>query len=135
MGSAHEQELEQLVQRRAAAEPMAYILGEREFYGRMFSVDRRALIPRPETELLVELGMAAVDRLRGMPIDPRVLEIGTGSGAVAVSLAAERSVKVACHGRIVRGPAARPGQRLRARSARTNQVDPDRLADRAPWPV
>jgi release factor glutamine methyltransferase len=83
-----------LVQRRAAAEPMAYILGQREFYGRMFKVDRRALIPRPETELLVDLGVAAVDRLRGLHIDPRVLEIGTGSGVVAISLAAERGVTI-----------------------------------------
>jgi release factor glutamine methyltransferase len=57
-------------------------------------VDRRALIPRPETELLVDLGVAAVDRLRGLYMDPRVLEIGTGSGAVAISLAAEREVRI-----------------------------------------
>jgi release factor glutamine methyltransferase len=66
---------------------MAYLLGEREFYGRIFKCDRRALIPRPETELLVELGLAAVKR-PGNP-RPRVLEIGTGGGAVAVSLALE----------------------------------------------
>jgi release factor glutamine methyltransferase len=74
---------EALVERRLQAEPIAYLLGEREFYGHVFRVDRRALIPRPETELLVELGIEAVGR------HPRghVIEVGTGSGAVAVSLA------------------------------------------------
>jgi release factor glutamine methyltransferase len=72
------------VSRRARAEPLAYLLGEREFYGRRFKVDPRALIPRPETELLVEIGCSAV--ARGLS---RVVEVGTGSGAIAVSLAAE----------------------------------------------
>ena len=53
-----------LLARREAAEPIAYLLGEREFYGRMFQVDRRALIPRPETELLVDLGRAAYRQVR-----------------------------------------------------------------------
>jgi release factor glutamine methyltransferase len=75
---------EVLVERRARAEPMAYLLGQREFYGRVFKVDQRALIPRPETELLVDIGRAAV----GSGLS-RVVEVGTGSGAVAVSLAAE----------------------------------------------
>jgi release factor glutamine methyltransferase len=69
---------------------MAYILGQREFYGRMFRVDRRALIPRPETELLVELGCAAIARHS----EPVVVEVGTGSGAVAISLAAETQHRV-----------------------------------------
>ena len=81
---------EALVARRAEAEPMAYLLGEREFYGRTFKVDRRALIPRPETELLVELGIAAVQGLR----QPRVVEVGTGCGAVAISLALESACAV-----------------------------------------
>src|SRR5438105_12592777 len=77
-----------LVARREASEPIAYLLGEREFYGRLFKVDRRALIPRPETELLVDLGLAAVTRWRGTGVEPTVVEIGTGCGAVAISLAA-----------------------------------------------
>jgi release factor glutamine methyltransferase len=80
-----------LVLRRAAAEPIAYLLGEREFYGRTFAVDRRALIPRPETELLVDLGIAAVARWRAHGAAPNVIELGTGCGALAISLAAETS--------------------------------------------
>jgi release factor glutamine methyltransferase len=86
--------LTRLVERRASLEPMAYVLGEREFYGRMFRVDARALIPRPETELLVELGVQAVARWRGAGVEPTVVEVGTGSGAVAVSLALEAGLCV-----------------------------------------
>lgn len=72
-----------LLQRRLGGEPIAYILGEREFYSLAFRVTPAVLIPRPETELLVEL---ALERL---PADSsvRVLDLGTGSGAVAVTLA------------------------------------------------
>ena len=73
--------------RRAAGEPVAYIVGEREFYGRVFKVSPAVLIPRPETELLVEL---ALERLpRGERC--RVLDLGTGSGCIAISIALERS--------------------------------------------
>jgi release factor glutamine methyltransferase len=71
--------------RRAAGEPLAYLLGQREFYGRPFTVSPDVLVPRPETELLVDL---ALERLRGLP-HPRVLDLGTGSGCVAVTLALE----------------------------------------------
>lgn len=83
-----------LVARRAAAEPIAYLLGEREFFGRVFHVDSRALIPRPETELLVELGLQAVGRFRADGMEPRVVEAGTGSGALAISVALEARVGV-----------------------------------------
>jgi release factor glutamine methyltransferase len=83
-----------LVARRAASEPIAYLLGEREFYGRMFRCDARALIPRPETELLVELGLAAVTRWQAQGVQPRVVEVGTGCGAVAITVAAEAQVFV-----------------------------------------
>jgi release factor glutamine methyltransferase len=81
------QEFEELVDRRAAAEPIAYLVGEREFYGRVFKVDRRALIPRPEKEVVVELGADAVARWRANGVEPRVVEVGTGAGGVAISLA------------------------------------------------
>jgi release factor glutamine methyltransferase len=83
------------VRRRSAGEPVAYIRGMKEFYGLAFSVDARALIPRPETERLVEAGRGAVtERLmrpggRGSRGPVRVADVGTGSGAVAISLAVD----------------------------------------------
>ncbi|TCW76871.1 peptide chain release factor N(5)-glutamine methyltransferase [Burkholderia sp. SRS-46] len=72
--------------RRLAGEPVAQLVGMREFFGRPFDVTPDVLIPRPETELLVE---AALDAIDGVP-HPTVLDLGTGSGAIAVSIAAER---------------------------------------------
>jgi release factor glutamine methyltransferase len=77
----------ELVKRRRAREPTAYILGEREFYGRIFRVDRRVLIPRPDTETLVEV---ALDRTRHRSMSMRALDLCTGSGCVAITLARER---------------------------------------------
>lgn len=71
-----------LIQRRVQQEPLAYITGEREFMSLSFEVGRQVLIPRPETELLVE---AAMDWCDGR--DLRICDMGTGSGAIAVSLA------------------------------------------------
>lgn len=77
--------IENLIACRTDGEPVAYILGEREFYGRMFKVTPAVLIPRPETELLVE---AALERLpRNHPA--HVLDIGAGSGCIAITLALE----------------------------------------------
>lgn len=73
----------QSVSRRSQREPLAYIVGEREFYGIRFEVTPAVLIPRPETEILVE---TAVTVLQGVP-DPTVADVGVGSGAVAVSIA------------------------------------------------
>lgn len=70
--------------RRYAGEPLQYIRGRAEFFSRSFLVDSRVLIPRPETEILVE---AALERA---PIGARVVDIGTGSGCIAVSLRLER---------------------------------------------
>ena len=93
--------LDALVTRRQRREPVAYLLGEKEFYGRTFRVNRHTLIPRPETEGLVDAALAwlrtRAGRLRtrtpGQAVDSgtpiRVLDIGTGTGCVAVTLALE----------------------------------------------
>jgi len=74
---------ERLRGRRLAGEPMAYLLGRREFMGHDFRVSPDVLIPRPDTELLVETAIKELDGRRA----PRMLDLGTGSGAVAVSVA------------------------------------------------
>jgi release factor glutamine methyltransferase len=72
--------------RRAAGEPLAYIVGHKEFFGLTLQVDARVLVPRPDTETLVDW---ALERLRasGMPPVPAVLDLGTGSGAIALAIA------------------------------------------------
>lgn len=79
---------ESLLARRLAGEPMAYLIGHREFMGYDFEVEPGVLIPRPETELLVETAIAELARRR--IANPRVLDLGTGSGAIAVSVALAR---------------------------------------------
>jgi release factor glutamine methyltransferase len=76
---------QQLIQRRVNGEPIAYLIGQREFYGLMLQVTPDVLIPRPETELLVELAMVH------LPLHGRVLDMGTGSGAIAVAIAHSRA--------------------------------------------
>jgi len=75
-----------LVTRRREREPVAYILGHRDFYGRRFTVNADVLIPRPDTETLVEQALECVPEEAVC----RVLDVGTGSGAIAVTIAAER---------------------------------------------
>tara|TARA_A100001037_G_C15154215_1_gene642692 strand:- start:1617 stop:2462 length:846 start_codon:yes stop_codon:yes gene_type:complete len=77
--------IEDLVGRREKHEPMAYILGEKEFWSINFAVDKNIFIPRPETELLVELSIKNLDRIEF----PVILDIGSGSGAIGVSIAKE----------------------------------------------
>lgn len=74
-----------LVARSAGGEPVAYLLGFREFFGREFAVSSGVLIPRPETELLVEIALARV----GADATARILDLGTGSGCLAITLALE----------------------------------------------
>lgn len=73
------------VRQRAARIPVAYIIGEKEFFGLPFRVSPAVLVPRPETELLVE---TAINRLKGKGV-ARILDLGTGSGAIAVSVLSE----------------------------------------------
>lgn len=78
---------EELLARRRMLEPVAYITGQRAFFGMEFLVDRRVLVPRPETELLVELALAAARRRVGRRLV--LADIGTGSGCIALALAAQ----------------------------------------------
>jgi release factor glutamine methyltransferase len=80
---AARERFDELIARRAAREPVAYILGRKAFRRLELAVDGRVLIPRPETELLVEAGLA-------LPAGALVADVGTGSGAVALALADER---------------------------------------------
>jgi release factor glutamine methyltransferase len=83
---------EQLVHRRVAREPLAYIVGMREFYGIAIACSPAALIPRPETELLVGLALDEIER-RGR--NARACDVGTGSGAIAIAIAMhERRTRV-----------------------------------------
>ena len=77
-----------LIERRISGEPLQYILGHQEFWSIDFKVDPRVLIPRPETELLVEQALLILSE-NPLGSTPYALEIGTGSGAVAISLAKE----------------------------------------------
>ena len=79
--------LSALIERRVRGEPVAYLTGEREFYGRTFRVTPAVLIPRPETELLVDLALERLPRAAAA----RVLDAGTGSGCIAIAIASERS--------------------------------------------
>ncbi len=79
-----ERRFNELVERRLLGEPVAYLLGEREFWGRPFRVDSRVLIPRPETEHIVEIALGLP-----LPAGARILDLGTGSGCLAVTLALE----------------------------------------------
>lgn len=83
LASENERQFRQAIERQLKGEPVAYITGHREFYGLDFYVDSRVLIPRPESELLVE---QALETIKGKP-QSSIAEIGTGSGAVAISIA------------------------------------------------
>ena len=111
---------EALARRRAAGEPFAYLVGEREFHGLRLAVSDAVLVPRPDTETLVDWALALLQgELRGTPA-PAVLDLGTGSGAIALALkngcprarvwAGERSADALA---VARANAARLGLELR----------------------
>ncbi|WP_198969791.1 peptide chain release factor N(5)-glutamine methyltransferase [Xylophilus sp. ASV27] len=116
LDAATQQRLCGLCSRRAAGEPLAYLVGEKEFFGLPLAVDARVLVPRPDTETLVEW---ALERLAGQTA-PSVLDLGTGSGAIALALRharpdAQVSAVDASAGalEVARGNAARLGLPLR----------------------
>jgi release factor glutamine methyltransferase len=80
-------EIEKIIERRLGREPIGYILGETEFYSRKFSVGSEVLIPRPETERLVEEALDII----GNVSSPLVVDVGTGSGCIAITIGSERS--------------------------------------------
>ncbi|MDP4096110.1 peptide chain release factor N(5)-glutamine methyltransferase [Paenibacillus sp. P96] len=105
-----------VVNRKAAGEPAQYIIGSQEFYGRPFSVNPSVLIPRPETELLVEAILQHGDLLWPGGA-PRALDIGAGSGAISVTLAAERP-----RWRVMAGDISTAALEVAARNAEANGV-------------
>lgn len=80
-------EFEEIIERRLGREPIGYILGESEFYSRKFSVGSEVLIPRPETETLVEEALDIIGNISS----PLVVDVGTGSGCIAITIGGERS--------------------------------------------
>ena len=89
LDAEHLRAFELLVERRRALEPVAYLTGHKEFFGRDFLVDRRVLVPRPETELLVDLALVRARQLAADQQPIVVADIGAGSGCIAVTLALE----------------------------------------------
>ena len=86
LSADQEQKYREVIRRRLIHEPTPYILGHKEFFGREFEVAPAAIIPRPETELLVELAVDHVDK-RAPQVELRIADVGTGCGCIAVSLA------------------------------------------------
>lgn len=80
------QEFDQLLAKRLLHWPVAYLLGEQEFFGLSYAVSPVVLIPRPETELLVEIGLKLI---RDLPGNPWIADLGTGSGCIAITMAKE----------------------------------------------
>lgn len=86
LGREERDAVRELIARRREREPVAYILKHKDFFGRRFTVDSSVLVPRPDTEVLVERAL----ELMPQEAEVTVLDVGTGSGAIAVTLAAER---------------------------------------------
>lgn len=120
------QAMEALISRRAAGEPVAYVTGVKEFHGRDFAVTPAVLIPRPETEEMVEAVLAA-----GLPDHARFADLGAGSGCISVVLAAERPGWQGCM-LDISAAALAVAARNAARHAALNRLSPVRGDLRAP---
>ncbi len=134
LSARHARTFSELIVRRMNHEPVAYLIRRREFYGLEFYVDRRVLIPRPETELLVDAVLAQL-QMRRYP-QPCVADVGTGSGAIAISVA--KNATAAClYGLDLSRDALAVAQRNVARHRLREQVHllASDLLDALPAPV
>lgn len=113
VGAELEKNLEQLIRQRIDGCPLAYLLGYKEFWGLTFRINRSVLIPRPETELVVEKTLTLP-----LPPEPLILDVGTGSGNIAISLGKELP-----SAKIIATDVSKRALRLAAVNARLNQVD------------
>ena len=122
------------VRRRAEREPLQHLLGHWDFFGRRFKTDPRALIPRPETELLVE---EALDRLPERGPGTLAIDVGTGSGVIAITLALERPelqvIAIDCSGQAL--TLASENASLHGLPARVRFAEGDLLSTSAPVPA
>src|SRR5437763_12975805 len=84
-----EEQFHLLLERRKRGEPVAYLVGNKDFFGLDFYVDKRVLIPRPETELLVEAAIKIVRALLATGLTPVLADIGTGSGIIPITIAVQ----------------------------------------------
>lgn len=126
LGDADRGRFETLVVRRERREPVAYITGRREFYGIDLAVGPGVLIPRPETELLVEL---ALDEVRRRGDGLRIVDVGTGSGAIAVAVAvAPGATEQRAERREERGAGAEPRTQNREFQLRVVAIDDSEAA-------
>lgn len=129
LDAADEARLDALIARRLAGEPVARIFGVKEFWGRDFALGAETLVPRPETELLVEAGLEAL-RDMGTGASPRIADLGTGSGAILVSVLADHAgargigvdISLAALS-VAAANAARHGVAGRARFVQANWLD------------
>jgi release factor glutamine methyltransferase len=107
-----------LVARRAAGEPLAYLTGEREFWSLPLRVNEAVLIPRPETELVVERALVLLSEPRARTGQVRIADLGTGSGAIALALASDRP-----HWRLLASELSAPALQVARDNARRLQLN------------
>ena len=124
---------EALLARRASREPVAYIIGHREFWGLEFEVTADVLIPRPETELIIEEALAALPR---RDVVRHIVDVGTGSGCLAVALArrVSRRLVITATDTLRRRAGCRCAQRRAARRRRPHRVRPTPICCRPSRP-